>query len=167
MTFYSKLTKELKRQFKASDIAIPETRAKCVAVAQRTWEGVYRTDDRKNKDLITRPSYGPSDSSKHACPDSGRDRKDRYHLEHCSRDDQNKDKTRNEPRKHQPTCFSCNKPGHYTTDCPDQKISAKAKIQSAQQDYSSPIASTVASSRASTEVPQIQDKSCDSSDSLN
>jgi hypothetical protein len=35
MAFYSKLTKELKRQFKTSDIAIPETRAQCVAVAQR------------------------------------------------------------------------------------------------------------------------------------
>ena len=34
MTFYSKLTKELKRQFKTTDIPIPETRAKCVAVAQ-------------------------------------------------------------------------------------------------------------------------------------
>ena len=33
IAFYSKLTKELKRQFKTSDIAIPETRAQCVAVA--------------------------------------------------------------------------------------------------------------------------------------
>ena len=33
MTFYSKLTRELKKQFKTSDILIPETRAKCVAVA--------------------------------------------------------------------------------------------------------------------------------------
>jgi hypothetical protein len=33
MTFYSKLTKELKRQFKTSNIPIPGTRAKCVAVA--------------------------------------------------------------------------------------------------------------------------------------
>jgi hypothetical protein len=35
MTFYSKLTKELKKQFKTSDIPIPETRAKCIAIAQR------------------------------------------------------------------------------------------------------------------------------------
>jgi hypothetical protein len=35
MTIYSKLTRELKKQFKTSDIPIPETRAKCVAVAQR------------------------------------------------------------------------------------------------------------------------------------
>ena len=33
MMFYSKLTKELKKQFKTSDIPIPETRAKCVAIA--------------------------------------------------------------------------------------------------------------------------------------
>src|SRR3954451_22933382 len=47
MTFYSKLTKELKKQFKTSDIPIPETRAKCVAVAQRIWEGLYGSDERK------------------------------------------------------------------------------------------------------------------------
>ena len=35
MAFYSKLTRELKRQFQTADIAIPETRAECVAVAQR------------------------------------------------------------------------------------------------------------------------------------
>ena len=33
MTFYSKLMKELKKQFKTSNIPILETRAKCVAVA--------------------------------------------------------------------------------------------------------------------------------------
>jgi hypothetical protein len=41
MTFYSKLSRELKKQFKTADIPIPETRAKCVAVAQRVWEGLY------------------------------------------------------------------------------------------------------------------------------
>ena len=33
MTFYSKLTRELKRQFKTADILILETQAKCIAVA--------------------------------------------------------------------------------------------------------------------------------------
>jgi hypothetical protein len=33
MMFYSKLTEELKKQFKTSDIPILETRAKCIAVA--------------------------------------------------------------------------------------------------------------------------------------
>ena len=33
MTFYSKLMKELKKQFKTLDIPILETRAKCVAIA--------------------------------------------------------------------------------------------------------------------------------------
>ena len=33
MTFYSKLTKELKKQFKTSDIPIPKTKAKCIAIA--------------------------------------------------------------------------------------------------------------------------------------
>jgi hypothetical protein len=45
--FYSKLTRELKRQFKTSDISIPETRAKCVAVAQRIWEGLHGLKDKK------------------------------------------------------------------------------------------------------------------------
>jgi hypothetical protein len=35
MTFYFKLTKDLKKQFKTSDITIPETRAQYVAVAQQ------------------------------------------------------------------------------------------------------------------------------------
>jgi hypothetical protein len=48
MAFYSKLTKELKRQFKTSDIAIPETRAQCVAVAQRVWERLYPNEGRRN-----------------------------------------------------------------------------------------------------------------------
>ena len=33
MMFYSKLIKELKKQFKTSDIPILETRAKCIAIA--------------------------------------------------------------------------------------------------------------------------------------
>ena len=40
MTFYSKLDPQLRRQFQKADISIPETRAKCVAVAQRVWEGL-------------------------------------------------------------------------------------------------------------------------------
>ena len=35
MIFYSKLLKELKKQFKTSDILIPDIRAKCVTIAQR------------------------------------------------------------------------------------------------------------------------------------
>ena len=50
MTFYSKLTKELKKQFKTSDIPIPETRAKCVAVAQRIWDGLHRPDEKKSSE---------------------------------------------------------------------------------------------------------------------
>ena len=33
MMFYSKLIKELKKQFKTSDILILKTRAKCIAIA--------------------------------------------------------------------------------------------------------------------------------------
>jgi len=50
MTFYSKLSKELKKQFKTSDIPILETRAKCVAVAQRIWDGLHGPEERKGSD---------------------------------------------------------------------------------------------------------------------
>src|SRR5438045_7671048 len=59
MTFYSKLTKELKRQFKTADIPIPKTRAKCVAVAQCIWEGLHGPDERKGFD-----SYKSSENYK-------------------------------------------------------------------------------------------------------
>jgi hypothetical protein len=63
MTFYSKLTKELKKQFKTSDIPIPETRAKCVAVAQRIWDGLHRPDEKKSsenyKSLREKDDSGP------------------------------------------------------------------------------------------------------------
>ncbi|KAK9364327.1 hypothetical protein V1509DRAFT_557506, partial [Lipomyces kononenkoae] len=41
LAFYSKLTEELKRQFKSADIKIPESRSECVAIAQRVWEGLH------------------------------------------------------------------------------------------------------------------------------
>ena len=45
--FYSKLTIELKKQFKTSNIAIPNTRAQYVAIAQRIQEGLYGLDEKK------------------------------------------------------------------------------------------------------------------------
>ncbi len=45
--FYSKLTKELKKQFKISNILIPNTRAQCIVIAQCIQEGLYKLDNRK------------------------------------------------------------------------------------------------------------------------
>ena len=156
MTFYSKLTKELKRQFKTADIPIPETRAKCVVVAQRIWEGLHGPDERKGfesykssenyKDSKHRKSSKEKDykdsrekddsRSKYPSTGSRRDQKDHYHLGHCHKDDQNKDKRRLTPER-EVICFKCNKPGHYAPDCPDQKESKrKAKIQSTQKTHS-------------------------------
>ncbi len=90
MTFYSKLTRELKKQFKTSDIHIPETRAECVAVAQRIWEGLHGSD--KSKGLTdTTPKPDPATGPKYPRIGSERDRKDRYHRDHRSRDNRNQD----------------------------------------------------------------------------
>jgi hypothetical protein len=130
MTFYSKLTKELKKQFKTSDIPIPETRAKCVAVAQRIWDGLHGSDERKSSES----QKSLKDDPKYPRIDSKRDRKDRYYLGHRQKDDRNKEKSTLEKEI---TCFKCNKPGHYATSCPDLKGSdKKAKIQSIQKNHS-------------------------------
>ena len=72
MTFYSKLTQELKKQFKTSNIHILETRAKCVAVAQCIQEGLYGSDEKKG--FTDRP--GPVAALKYPCIGSKRDYKD-------------------------------------------------------------------------------------------
>jgi Zinc knuckle len=170
MTFYFKLTKELKKQFKTSNIAIPETRAKCVAIAQRVWEGLHSLEEKRGfRDPRNRLSPSPSTSSKYPRPNSGRDRKDRYHLDHRSKDNQNKERPRNEPsskKGQELICFECNKPGHYATSCPNRKkLDQKARIQSIQQERDPSDSPT--SSRASTEPPRVQSETEDSSDSLN
>ena len=45
--FYSKLTRELKKQFKTLDIPIPNTRAQYIAIAQYIQEGLYRLDKKR------------------------------------------------------------------------------------------------------------------------
>jgi hypothetical protein len=169
LLFYSKLTQELRRQFKTSDVLIPETRASCVAVAQRIWEGLYDSEAKQKRDTSgTTPKY-PQDSkhtrddSKYPRIDSKRNRQDQYHLGHRRQDDRNKDRFRDKSEKEQPTCFRCHKPGHYATSCPDVKEAKTAKIQSAQEQ---PVASQP-SSRSGSEQPQTLSDSEDSSDSLN
>ena len=92
MMFYSKLTRELKKQFKTSDIPIPDTRAQCVAVAQHIWEGLHGSDKKRGSTDKPDPTTGP----KYPRIGSERDRKDRYHQDHRSRDDQNQDWSRNQ-----------------------------------------------------------------------
>jgi hypothetical protein len=181
MTFYSKLTRELKKQFKTADIPIPETRAKCVAVAQRIWEGLHGPDERrgfenyknperslKKKDLREKDDSGP----KYPSTDSRRGRKDRYRLERRQKDDRNKEKRRSTPEK-EVICFKCNKPGHYAPNCPDLKEAKKAKIQSTRKDRSqassrsSSRSSSPSSSQSNSETPKVLTDDSDSSDSLN
>ena len=107
MMFYSKLTMELKKQFKTSDIPIPDTRAQCVAVAQRIWEGLHGSDERKGLHRSgerngSTDKPGPATGPKYPRIGSERDRKDRYHRDHRSRDDRNRDRPRNEPTTSKP-----------------------------------------------------------------
>ncbi len=152
MMFYSKLTRELKKQFKTSDIPIPDTRAQCVAVAQRIWEGLHGSDEKRGSTDKLDPATGP----KYPRIGSERDCKDRYYWDHRSRDDRNQDRPRNQDRlrnepttiksEKEPTCYRCNKPGHYATNCPDRKEHMKAKVQSIKQEDHPPVASTQPSS---------------------
>jgi hypothetical protein len=159
MTFYSKLTPELKQQFKTSDITIPETRAQCVSVAQRVWEGLYGPERRKdnhdyrNSEKTSRSSQDYTSSGpKHSRPDSRRDRKDRYHISHRKQEREiSKDTT---DKRHDIVCYLCKQSGHYATDCPkrkEQKPYRKAKVQSAQQPDSSPQSSPCSSPHSSSE----------------
>jgi hypothetical protein len=150
MTFYSKLHRTLKQQFKTSDITIPETRAKCVSVAQRVWEGLH-----DGKPSISEKKGESRSASKYPQAGSGRDRKDQYHLSHRKPEHQ-------ETRK-ELVCFSCNKPGHYATDCPDRK---PAKIQAARENRSVSVISSRSTNCSSPEPFQAPEKS-DDSDSLN
>ena len=126
--FYSKLTRELKKQFKTSNIPIPNTRAQCVAVAQRIQEGLYRLD--KKRGVIDKSN--PATGTKYPRIGSERDRKDRYHQDHRLRDNRNQDRPRNKPTtiklEKELICYRCYKPGHYTTTCLDYKEYTKAKV---------------------------------------
>ena len=120
MTFYSKLSRELKRQFKTADISIPNTRAQCVAVAQRVWEGLSGLEkklvfDRKEDSSFTPrpPRFG-----------SSRDRKDQYNLSHRKpeyQSERNQDSPRKEATQRleqkELICYNCNKPSHYANKC--------------------------------------------------
>jgi hypothetical protein len=139
MTFYSKLTRELKRQFQTSNIVIPDTRAQCVTIAQRVWEGLYRTSRKHDFAEPKRDTTNSTDrlnrdrtTAKYPRPDSRRDRKDRYRVKH-RKEEYSAEKSK------QGTCYTCGKPGHYSPDCPqgrdrkDRKERPKeAKVQSAQ-----------------------------------
>ena len=70
--FYSKLTRELKKQFKTSNISIPNTRAQYIAIAQCIQEGLYRLN--KKKGVIDKPN--PTIGLKYLYISSKRDYKD-------------------------------------------------------------------------------------------
>lgn len=126
--FYSKLTRELKKQFKTSNIPIPNTRAQCVAIAQRIQESLYRSDKKRGVTDKSNPATG----TKYPCISSERDRKDRYYRDHRLRDDQNQDRPRNKPTtiklEKELVYYRCYKLGHYATTYLDRKEYTKAKV---------------------------------------
>lgn len=153
MTFYSKLSRDLKKQFKTADIPIPETRAKCVAVAQRVWEGLYGPEKRESRD--SRPKEEPRRPVvKYSRPDSERGR---IHGDH-GRGEGEKGR---EPNL-QVTCFKCGENGHYSTRCPKlmdkEKGERRLKVQSTLQEHSTTPESQT-SSRSSSPNPEESDDS--------
>ena len=79
--FYSKLTKELKKQFKTSNISILNTRTQYITIAQYIQKGLYRTDNRKGlqrsnkkKGFVDKPN--PTIGLKYPYINSKRDCKD-------------------------------------------------------------------------------------------
>ncbi len=70
--FYSKLTRELKKQFKTSNIPILNTRAQYITIAQCIQEGLYRLD--KKRGVIDKPN--PTIGLKYLYISSKKDYKD-------------------------------------------------------------------------------------------
>jgi hypothetical protein len=129
MTLYSKLSRDLRKQFQKANIPIPETRAKCVAVAQRIWEGLNTydqprfprvKDDSYSQTKDPKPKDSSDQQSKYPRPDSRRGRINQYRRDHRKESNSSS----------QVTCFKCKEEGHYATTCPNENDPKGPKIQS-------------------------------------
>jgi hypothetical protein len=167
MTFYSKLTRDLKRQFKTSDILIPETRAQCVAVAQRVWEGLNPYDQTR----IPRPKEDNRDRSKDIRDSQPKGFKDPQLKDSRPKDpsgvnQHHKDYYKNYYKEQKTlTCFKCGKEGHYANTCPNPENKGKVgpRIQSTLEQPPSP----KTPSRLPSPTPRGAESESESDDSLN
>jgi hypothetical protein len=131
--FYSKLSHDLKKQFKTANIKIPKTRSKCVAVAQRVWEGLQNKDHRGSRSIEQGPKTSdttPKDNNNHRRDRQHHDKHPNprfYHDSKKHREDRSKHGDKKEHIEKN-LCFNCGKPGHFAPECPEKK---HAKIQSA------------------------------------
>jgi hypothetical protein len=146
MTFYSKLSSELKRQFKTSNIQIPETRAKCVAISQRIWEGLHQDGPLSNRTRDFTYQNHQGDMNDRQDPKRGQQRpfhhrslngyrgssREGTQIGHTPRPNtKTKDKDKIPPGVNKAgdlTCHKCGKSGHFRINCP-RKDEQPARMQ--------------------------------------
>ena len=159
LAFFSKLSTELKTQFKTAHVKVPKSRAKCVVAAQEIWEGLHpeyqktkeyeqrirfmgdskadNKDQNDKNDKGWKRHHTRGNSQAH---ESKRQRKDKFNLHHrknsASKEDKDQgkkqwDRKTHEERKEKDLCYNCGKRGHYSNNCPEKNQSkgSSSKVQ--------------------------------------